>query len=72
MSRELKAVELLEEKWTRHLTSVRRSLVLLARLQNGERLERHEVPMIAQARRDLREVADLIEGVLDAPSDVTV
>lgn len=65
MTRELKAVELSEERWSRHLTSVRRGLVLLARLENGERLERHEVPMVHQARRDLREVADLIECALE-------
>jgi hypothetical protein len=64
VTRELKAVELTDEKWQRHLTSVRRALVLLARLQSGERLERHEGPMVAAATRDLRAVADLIEAVL--------
>ena len=62
---ELRMLELSEAKWERHLTSVRRGLVLLARLQNGEKLERHELPMVAQSQRELREVADLIEATIN-------
>ena len=62
---ELRMVELSEEKWHRHLRSVRRALVLLARLQNGEKIRPEEADVVSAARRDLREVADLIEATLD-------
>ena len=61
---ELRRVELSMDLWETHLRSIRRGVVLLARLQSGERLERHELPLVAQATRDLRAVADLIEETL--------
>ena len=61
---ELAEYALTRELASKHLTTIRRASVLLARLAAGEKLSPEDRVVVLDVRKQLRVVGDLLEGGL--------